>query len=106
MGRVFPLQNLITYSVPFVPSLAPTHGHFATMVIKTTPQILKRISMRWLPYPAFENTDTIALNVGGYFMDLRIVTEDNSLEWSRAGERKELRRDPRKMLATIHMVVS
>ncbi|KAF2798706.1 hypothetical protein K505DRAFT_392877 [Melanomma pulvis-pyrius CBS 109.77] len=64
------------------------------MVIKATPQILRRISMRWLPDPAFENTDTIALNVGGYFMDLRVATADESLEWSRAGERKELGRIP------------
>jgi hypothetical protein len=58
------------------------------MVIKATPQILKRISVRWLPDEAYENTDTIALNVGGFYMDLRIVTADQSLEWSRAGERK------------------
>ncbi|KAJ4293363.1 hypothetical protein N0V90_008645 [Kalmusia sp. IMI 367209] len=49
------------------------------MVIKTTPQILKH---------------TIALNVGGYFMDLRVVTADQSLEWSRAGERKTLGGNP------------
>lgn len=66
------------------------------MVIKTTPQILRRVSMRWLPDPAFENTDTIALNVGGYFMDLRVATADKSLEWSRAGERKELEKNPRR----------
>ena len=58
------------------------------MVIKTTPQVLKRISVRWLPDEAYENTDTIALNVGGYFLDLRVVIADQSLEWSRAGERK------------------
>ena len=63
------------------------------MVIKATPQVLKRISIRWLPNLAYENTDTVALNVGGYFMDLRVATADNSLEWSRAGERKALGED-------------
>lgn len=71
------------------------------MVIKSTPQILKRVSMRWLPDPEFENTDTIALNVGGYFMDLRIVTADRSLEWSRAGERKLLLENERMCLSSI-----
>ncbi|KAF2703243.1 hypothetical protein K504DRAFT_474097 [Pleomassaria siparia CBS 279.74] len=64
------------------------------MPTRTTPQVLKRVSMRWLPDPAFENTHTLALNVGGYFMDLRIATAENTLEWSRAGERKELSRNP------------
>lgn len=65
------------------------------MVITTTPQILKRVSIRWLPDAAYEDTDTIALNVGGYFLDLRIATADKSLQWSRAGERKTLATDPR-----------
>lgn len=65
------------------------------MVIKSTPQILKRVSIRWLPDQAYEDTDTIALNVGGYFMDLRVSTADGSLQWSRAGERKTLKDDPR-----------
>lgn len=60
------------------------------MVIKTTPQLLQRISIRWLPDEAYENTDTIALNVGGYFMDLRVLLGNKSLEWSRAGERRTM----------------
>ncbi|OAP55555.1 hypothetical protein AYL99_10528 [Fonsecaea erecta] len=64
------------------------------MVIKATPQILKRISIRWPPDPAFEDTETIALNVGGYFMDLRVTLADKTLQWSRAGERKTLQETP------------
>ncbi|KIW74468.1 hypothetical protein Z517_12408 [Fonsecaea pedrosoi CBS 271.37] len=63
------------------------------MVIKSTPQILKRVSIRWLPDDAFEDTDTIALNVDGYYMDLRVTLTDKTLQWSRAGERKTLARD-------------
>ncbi|OAL20298.1 hypothetical protein AYO22_09010 [Fonsecaea multimorphosa] len=64
------------------------------MVIKTTPQILKRISIRWPPDPASEETETIALNVEGYFMDLRVTLADSALQWSRAGERKTVGENP------------
>ncbi|CZR62155.1 uncharacterized protein PAC_12052 [Phialocephala subalpina] len=58
------------------------------------PQVLQRVSVRWLPEPAFEDTDTIALNVGGYFLDLRIVKADGSVQWSRAGQRKVVKQEP------------
>lgn len=59
-------------------------------------QAVQRISLRWLPEPAFEDTDTIALNVGGYFVDLRVTKADNTIQWSRAGERIPLKSEPRK----------
>ncbi|KAI5922373.1 hypothetical protein F4810DRAFT_674686 [Camillea tinctor] len=59
-----------------------------------TAQVLQRVSIRWLPDPAYEDTDTIALNVGGYFVDLRVVKADDSIQWSRAGERIVLKDDP------------
>ncbi|KAH8667051.1 hypothetical protein BX600DRAFT_511927 [Xylariales sp. PMI_506] len=59
-----------------------------------TTQILKRISIRWLPDAAYEDTDTIALNVGGYFIDLRVQKNDGNIQWSRAGERSILKEDP------------
>jgi hypothetical protein len=58
-------------------------------------QAVQRISLRWLPDPAFEDTDTIALNVGGYFIDLRVTLKDQTIQWSRAGERIALKDDPR-----------
>ncbi|KAG9234310.1 hypothetical protein BJ875DRAFT_17448 [Amylocarpus encephaloides] len=58
------------------------------------PQVLKRISVRWFPDPAYEDTDTIALNVGGYFLDLRVENSDASLQWCRAGERKVVNEKP------------
>ncbi|CAH0005078.1 unnamed protein product [Clonostachys byssicola] len=57
-------------------------------------QAVQRISIRWLPEPAYEDTDTIALNVGGYFIDLRVVKETGSIQWSRAGERILLEENP------------
>lgn len=70
------------------------------MVIKDTPQILQRISLQWLPEHAFEDTTTIALNVGGYFMDLRVTTKGGLLQWSRAGERKTVKKNPCKIPLT------
>ncbi|KAH8173716.1 protein HRI1 domain-containing protein [Sarocladium implicatum] len=55
---------------------------------------VQRISLRWLPDPAFEDTTTIALNVGGYFIDLRVTLSDQSIQWSRAGEKIPLKQDP------------
>ncbi|KAJ4248417.1 hypothetical protein NW762_012754 [Fusarium torreyae] len=57
-------------------------------------QVVQRISVRWLPEPAYEDTDTIALNVGGYFIDLRVEKETQAIQWSRAGERIPLKDDP------------
>lgn len=64
------------------------------MVIKATPQILQRVSVRWLPAPAYEDSNTVALNVSGYFLDLRVATADGALQWSRAGERKQIATSP------------
>lgn len=58
-------------------------------------QAVQRISVRWLPEAAYEDTDTVALNVGGYFIDLRVVKESGAIQWSRAGERIVLKEDPR-----------
>lgn len=67
------------------------------MVIKATPQILQRVSVRWLPAPAYEDSNTVALNVSGYFLDLRVAIADGSLQWSRAGERKQIATSPCKL---------
>lgn len=56
-------------------------------------QVVQRISIRWLPDVAFEDTTTVALNVGGYFVDLRVTIADQSIQWSQAGERIILKRD-------------
>ncbi|EXF75779.1 hypothetical protein CFIO01_11568 [Colletotrichum fioriniae PJ7] len=57
-------------------------------------QAVQRISIRWLPEPAYEDTDTIAINVGRYFIDLRITKETQTVQWSRAGERIPLKTQP------------
>ncbi|KAH6871644.1 hypothetical protein B0T10DRAFT_611192 [Thelonectria olida] len=57
-------------------------------------QTVERISIRWLPDEAYEDTRTIALNVGGYFIDLRATKENPSIQWSHAGELIVLKEEP------------
>lgn len=60
-----------------------------------------RISIRWPPEDAYENTETTVLSVGGWYLDLRVdvseVQEGNSktmaeekaprIDWALAGRR-------------------
>lgn len=55
-----------------------------------------RISLRWVPDEPEELTDTLVMNVGGYFMDLRVNKADQSIDWAMAGERHVLSKNPRK----------
>jgi hypothetical protein len=59
-------------------------------------RISTRISLRWLPDPPSEPTDTLVFNVGDYFMDLRVLKADASIDWGMAGERQILSKDPLK----------
>ncbi|KFZ23074.1 hypothetical protein V502_02436 [Pseudogymnoascus sp. VKM F-4520 (FW-2644)] len=55
-----------------------------------------RISLRWVPDEPEELTDTLVMNVGGYFMDLRVNKADQSIDWAMAGERQILSKNPLK----------
>jgi hypothetical protein len=74
---------------------------FVTHYTMMPAQAVQRISIRWLPEPAYEDTETIALNVGGYFIDLRVEKQTRSVQWSRAGERILLKGEPRKTFCKI-----
>ena len=56
--------------------------------------ISTRISLRWLPDPPSEPTDTLVFNVGDYFVDLRVLKADSSIDWAMAGEKQVLSTDP------------
>jgi hypothetical protein len=59
-------------------------------------EISTRISLRWLPDPPSEPTDTLVYNVGSYFLDLRVLKDPkNTIDWAMAGVREVLSRDPR-----------
>lgn len=46
-----------------------------------------RISIRWIPEPASENTDTIVMSVKGWYVDLRVDKSSKEIDWAIAGQR-------------------
>ncbi|KAL4901053.1 hypothetical protein BDW74DRAFT_87845 [Aspergillus multicolor] len=52
-----------------------------------TKRLSTRISLRWPPEPAFENTDTLVLSVGNWYVDLRVNRDTGKIDWAIAGER-------------------
>ncbi|KAI1913968.1 hypothetical protein LOZ39_002257 [Ophidiomyces ophidiicola] len=59
-----------------------------------TANISTRISLRWPPEPAFENTDTLSLSVGGWYVDLRVDKKSRNIDWAMAGERIVVSEEP------------
>ena len=57
--------------------------------------ISTRLSLRWVPDEPEELTDTLVFNVGSYFMDLRVLKSDGSVDWGMAGMREILSENPR-----------
>ncbi|KAL4867823.1 hypothetical protein BDV12DRAFT_110660 [Aspergillus spectabilis] len=53
----------------------------------TTSRVSTRISLRWPPEPAFENTNTIVLSVQSWYVDLRVDRATGTIDWAIAGER-------------------
>lgn len=53
-----------------------------------------RLSLRWGTDEPSEPTDTLVLNVGEYFMDLRVLKENGTIDWSMAGQRVILQESP------------
>lgn len=46
-----------------------------------------RISIRWLPDPPQETTDTIVMSVKDWYLDLRIEKATGKIDWALAGQR-------------------
>jgi hypothetical protein len=61
------------------------------------PRVSIRISLRWLPDTASEPTDTLVFGVGAYYLDLRVLKSNNSIDWALAGERQVISTDPSKL---------
>ncbi|KAL2846870.1 hypothetical protein BJY01DRAFT_213119, partial [Aspergillus pseudoustus] len=53
----------------------------------TKSRLSTRISFRWPPEPAFENTDTLVLSVDSWYVDLRVDRASGAIDWAIAGER-------------------
>ena len=58
------------------------------------PRVSIRISLRWLPDAASEPTDTLVFGVGDYYIDLRVLKSNTSIDWALAGERQIICTDP------------
>ncbi|GFF79383.1 hypothetical protein IFM61392_08534 [Aspergillus lentulus] len=59
-----------------------------------------RISLRWVPDPAFENTDTIVLSLLGWYVDLRVDKSTGKIDWAIAGQRIVDSQEPLRVLFT------
>lgn len=57
--------------------------------------ISTRVSIRWLPDEPSEPTDTLVFNVGSYFVDVRVLKSDGSIDWAMAGDKETLSTSPR-----------
>jgi hypothetical protein len=67
----------------------------ATSQSTSNSSLSTRISLRWLPDPAFENTDTIVLSLLGWYVDLRVDKSTGKIDWAIAGQRIVESQDPR-----------
>lgn len=63
-----------------------------------------RISLRWVPEPPEETTDTIVLAVGEYYLDLRVDKKSGGIDWAMAGTNiaENPNETPREYLFTIY----
>ncbi|KAG9694632.1 hypothetical protein KCU95_g5386, partial [Aureobasidium melanogenum] len=59
-------------------------------------QLSYRKSLRWIPGEPSEPTSTLVLDVGNYFVDLRILKANSSIDWAMAGKRTILSTSPLK----------
>jgi hypothetical protein len=49
--------------------------------------LLTRVSIRWPPEDAYENTETTVISVNNFFVDLRVEKQTRRLDWATAGVR-------------------
>ncbi|KAJ5788658.1 hypothetical protein N7457_003648 [Penicillium paradoxum] len=54
---------------------------------QSTCRFSTRISIRWLPEPAQETTDTIVMSVKDWYLDMRIEKTTGEIDWAIAGQR-------------------
>ncbi|CAD0112329.1 unnamed protein product [Aureobasidium uvarum] len=59
-------------------------------------QLSYRKSLRWVPGEPSEPTSTLVLDVGDFFVDLRILKATGDIDWAMAGKRTILSSSPRK----------
>lgn len=88
MRGTIPLTVLLSISLNFPPASKRLSTTMAS-------RISTRISLRWPPGPSFENTDTIVMSVGIWYVDLRIDNQSSKIDWAIAGQRLVENKEPR-----------
>ncbi|KAF7589576.1 hypothetical protein BBP40_004155 [Aspergillus hancockii] len=71
-----------------------------TLKAPTESRLSTRISLRWLPEPASETTDTIVMSVKGWYVDLRVDKKTGDIDWAIAGQRVVDSSEPRRVQFT------
>lgn len=61
----------------------------ASAALGSSSSFSTRLSLRWVPEPPAETTDTTVLSVGEYFLDLRMDKKSGAIDWAMAGTRIE-----------------
>ncbi|RAO69996.1 uncharacterized protein BHQ10_006008 [Talaromyces amestolkiae] len=59
--------------------------------------LLTRVSIRWPPEDAYENTETTVISVNNFFVDLRVEKQTRRLDWAIAGVRLVDQNDSRRV---------
>lgn len=72
----------------------------ATLNPPTEVRLSTRVSLRWLPEPASETTDTIVISVKGWYVDLRVDKTTGDIDWAIAGQRVVDSNEPRRVQFT------
>lgn len=76
------MPSTIPQTIPLCEIMAATGA-----MLGSTSSFSTRISLRWVPEPPAETTDTIVLSVGEYFIDLRMDKASGAIDWAMAGTR-------------------
>jgi hypothetical protein len=67
--------------------------------------LLTRVSIRWPPEDAYENTETTVISVNNFFVDLRVEKQTRRLDWATAGVRLVDQNDSRR-ITFLHTINS
>jgi hypothetical protein len=100
---IYSLYKLLVESHKLFVNTSNLCYHTLSPVIMVV-QLSYRKSLRWVPGEPSEPTSTLVLDVGSFFVDLRMFKADSSIDWAMAGRRTVLSSSPCKSNHTaLHM---
>lgn len=95
---------LVKYCTPFLPTTLPLSTTDLSCIsimantgnpTSSSCRFSTRVSLRWLPEPAHETTDTIVMSVKDWYLDLRMDKQTGEIDWAIAGQRLIESEEPR-----------